>query len=156
MGIITVSDSRAAAMKEGQDEDISGKIVQEKLEEAGFLSNRVIVSDEIKEIEEKVDEFVSDSEINMIITTGGTGLTSRDKTVNVVREFFDKELPGFGETLRRLGYEKVGLPGVLTRTTAGLSDQKPIVCLPGTPNAVEIGMDLLVSDLEYLVKQAQK
>lgn len=156
VGVITVSDTRSAAMKEGRDEDKSGKIIQNKLEEYGFSSDRDVLPDEKEEIEEKVEELLSNSKIDLIITTGGTGITMRDRTVEAIRPFFDRELPGFGESLRRLGYEEVGGPGILTRATAGLADQKPIFCLPGAPNAVEIGMDLILPDLAHIVKHARE
>lgn len=156
VGVITVSDSRAAAMEEGRDEDESGKIIQRKLEEAGFSSDRSVLPDEWDVLEGKLGELISDPGVDAVITTGGTGITSRDKTVDVARTFFDKELPGFGESLRRLGYEKVGGPGILTRATAGLAAQKPIFCLPGAPNAVEVGMDLILPDLAHVVKHARE
>lgn len=156
VGVLTISDSRSAAMEEGKDEDESGKIIQRRLEEEGYTSDRSILPDEDEEIEEKLESLVSDPEYDAVITTGGTGITSRDRTVEVARGFFDKELPGFGESLRRLGYEKVGVAGIITRATAGISNQKPIFCLPGAPNAVEVGMDLILPDLAHLVKHARE
>lgn len=156
IAVITVSDTRSAAMKEGRDEDESGKIIQERLEEAGFTSDRDIIPDEADELVEKLEGVLYDSEVDMIITTGGTGIAKRDITVDVVREFFDKELPGFGESLRRRGFEMVGFPGLLTRATLGVSNQKPIFCLPGAPNSVRVGMDLIIPDLAHIVKHARE
>ncbi|KXB07821.1 hypothetical protein AKJ55_01865 [candidate division MSBL1 archaeon SCGC-AAA382M17] len=156
VGVITVSDTRAAAWEEERDEDESGKIIQRELEKAGYSSNRTIIPDEEDQIEEKLEELISDSEIDAIITTGGTGIASRDKTVEVVRTFLDKELPGVGEALRRLGYERVGGPALLTRATAGVANQKPLFCFPGAPNSVEVGMDLILPDLAHVVKHARE
>lgn len=156
VGVLTVSDTRAAAWKEGRDEDKSGRIIQDKLDEAGFTSERTIVPDEEEEISESVEGFISDSEVDVIVTTGGTGITFRDITVDVIRPLFEIELPGFGESLRRLGYEKVGGPGILTRATAGLIERKPVFCLPGAPNAVDVGMDLILPDLAHIVKHARE
>lgn len=156
IGIVTISDSRSAAQQQGRDEDESGKIIEQKLKGAGFFSNRTIIPDEEDKIEERVKNLISDPDVDAVITTGGTGITSRDKTVDVIRKIFDKEIPGFGESLRRLGYEKVGVPGILTRTTAGLADKKPIFCLPGAPNATEVGMDLILSDLKQIIKHAHR
>lgn len=156
VGVVTVSDTRAAAMEEGRDEDKSGKIIQDRLEEAGFTSDRTIIPDEKEDIERKLEYLISDPEVDAIITTGGTGIAARDITVDVAREYFDKELPGFGETMRRKGYEMVGGPGFMSRTTLGVSNKKPIFCLPGTPNAVEVGMDLIVPDLAHIVKHARE
>ncbi len=156
VGVITVSDTRAAAMKEGRDEDKSGKIIQSKLEEVGFTSDRAIVPDEMDEIEERVKGFIENPKVDAVITTGGTGITSRDITVDVIRPLLEIELPGFGESLRRLGYEKVGGPGIITRATAGLIERKPVFCLPGAPNAVDVGMDLILPDLAHIVKHARE
>lgn len=156
VAVITVSDTRSVAMKEGRDEDESGKIIQEKLEEAGFTSDRDIIPDEKDELTEKLDGLLSDPEVDAIITTGGTGIAKRDITVDIAREFFEKELPGFGESLRRRGFEMVGVPGLLTRATLGVSNQKPILCLPGAPNSVKVGMDLIITDLPHIVKHARE
>lgn len=154
--VITASDSRAEAMREeGIDKDESGKIVQEKLKEADISSNRTIIPDEEEEIREKMKEFISDSNVDAIITTGGTGVTSRDITVDIAQDFFEEEFSGFGELLRRRGYEEAGLLGVFTRTTAGMANQKPIFCLPGAPSSVEIAMDFIVPDIERVIEHAK-
>ncbi|MBS3815266.1 MAG: MogA/MoaB family molybdenum cofactor biosynthesis protein, partial [Hadesarchaea archaeon] len=133
-----------------------GAKIQEKLEEKNHSSERIIIPDEEDEIEEELMEFINNPEIDAVITTGGTGIAKRDKTIEVVRELFEKELPGFGEILRRIGYEKVGGPAMLTRATAGIIDDKPVFCLPGAPNSVEIAMDLILPDLGHLVKHASE
>lgn len=150
-GVLTVSDSRAELMKRGRDEDQSGKIIQRKLREVGITSTRTILPDEKAEIREGLRELLDDPEVDLVITTGGTGITSRDITVDVAREFFDREIPGFGELLRRRGYEEVGFAGILTRTTLGLAEQKPVFCLPGSPNSVSIAMDIIIPQLSSLV-----
>ncbi len=155
VGVLTVSDTRAALIEEGRDEDVSGKTIQRKLKDAGFSSVRTIVPDEEDMIREELERFISDSKIDAIVTTGGTGLSSRDRTVVVAREFFDREYQGFGELLRRRGYEEAGLLGVFTHATAGLVNQKPVFCLPGVPNSVEIGMDILVEDLREILEHAR-
>lgn len=156
VAVITVSDSRAAAMREGRDEDISGRIVERELQKAGHSSTRVVIPDDEGQIEKELRESISDPKIDAVITTGGTGITSRDRTVDVVRPLFEMDLPGFGEILRRMGYEKVGGPGILTRATAGLIERKPVFCLPGAPNAVEVAMELIIPDLGHLVKHARE
>lgn len=153
--VLTVSDT----LSEGEvdlGEDKSGSIIQRRLEKVGFTSSRAIVPDEEEKIRKELERFVADSEIDAMITTGGTGITSRDKTVDVVREFLDKELSGFGELLRLKSQEDIGEAVILTRATGGLIDQKPIFCLPGSPNSVEIGMDLILPDLAHVVKHARE
>ena len=156
VGVLTVSDTRAELMEEeGRDEDVSGKLIQKKLKEVGISSVRTIIPDDEERIRGELERMISDDRLDSIITTGGTGLSSRDRTVVVAREFFDREFGGFGELLRRRGYEEVGLLGVFTHATAGLADQKPIFCLPGVPNSVEIGMDVLAEDLPEVIEHAR-
>ncbi|KXA94245.1 hypothetical protein AKJ65_04970 [candidate division MSBL1 archaeon SCGC-AAA259E19] len=154
--VVTVSDTRAKALKEGQDIDESGKIIQRRLEESGFSSDRTVLPDEEGEITEKIEELIDNSDVDALITTGGTGLASRDKTVDAIRPLFEREILGFGEILRRKGYEQVGAPALTSRTTAGIAGKKPIFCLPGPPNAVKVGMDLILQDLPDIVRRAKK
>ncbi|MDI6819903.1 MAG: MogA/MoaB family molybdenum cofactor biosynthesis protein [Candidatus Hodarchaeaceae archaeon] len=156
IAVLTVSDSRAAAMQEGKDEDVSGKLIERRLKEAGHAPTRLILPDEADEIRAAVERFSSDPEIDAIITTGGTGITARDVTIETICPLLEKELPGFGELLRRTGYEKVGGPAILTRATAGVIKRKPIFCLPGAPNAVEVAMELILPELGHIVKHARE
>lgn len=156
VGVITVSDSRSLAMEEGRDEDKSGQIIEEKVVEAGHTSERVIIPDEKDDLRERLEDWLNDPAIDAIVTTGGTGIAERDITVDVARDFFDKELSGFGETLRRKGLELVGIPGIITRATLGITHKKPVFCLPGAPNSVEVGMDLILQDLPHIVKHARE
>lgn len=156
VGVITTSDSRSVKAENGEDTDLSGKLIQEKLREEGHSSKRVLIPDDEYKIKKEIMNFINNIEFDAVITTGGTGITSRDKTVDVARPLFDIELLGFGETLRRIGYECVGGPGFMTRATAGLIDKKPVFCLPGAPNAVEIAMDLILPDLGHIIKHARE
>jgi molybdenum cofactor biosynthesis protein B len=103
-----------------------------------------------------VKGFVADDRIDAIIITGGTGIARRDVTIETVAPLYEKELPGFGEVLRRVGYDMVGTPALLTRASAGIIKRKPVFCLPGAPNAVEIGMDLILPELGHVVKHARE
>ena len=156
VGVITVSDSRSAAMEEGEDKDESGRLIQERLEDADYSSERVIIPDEEEDLSHLLEDWLEDPEIDAIVTTGGTGIAERDITVDVAKEYFDKELPGFGETLRRTGFESIGVPGIITRATLGIADDKPVFCLPGAPNSVKVGMDLILTDLGHIVKHARE
>jgi len=156
VAVLTISDSRAAAMQKGRDEDVSGRIIERRLQKAGHDSTRIIVPDEVRQIRAAVKKFISNKKIDAVITVGGTGITKRDVTIETLCPLFQKELPGFGEILRHLGYQKVGGPAILTRTTAGLIERKPVFCLPGAPNAVEVAMDLILPELGHLVKHARE
>lgn len=155
VGILTLSNSKAAAMKEGRDEDISGKIIEKKLGEKGYSSKRNVLPDQKREITEKLEEMISDPEIDAIITTGGTGVTSNDITVDTVQNFLDQDIPGFGETFRRAGYERIGSPAILSRSIAGIIRKKPIFSLPGSPEGVELGMKIVLEMLPPLIEQLE-
>ncbi len=150
-----VSDTRSAAMAKGHDEDISGKIIVQKAHEAGHEALRAIVPDEKAKIRRVVKQFVADSKIDAVILTGGTGVAKRDVTIETIQPLYDKDLPGFGEILRRVGYDMVGTPALLTRASAGIIEQKPVFCLPGAPNAVDTGMNFILPELGHVVKHAR-
>lgn len=156
VAVLVVSDTRALAMREGRDEDVSGKLVERRLRAAGHATVRLIVPDDTKQIRAAVKRFIVDPQIDAVISTGGTGVTARDVTIEVLQPLFDKELPGFGEILRRIGYEKVGGAALLTRAIAGLIGRKPVFCLPGAPNAVEVAMELILPELGHIIKHARE
>lgn len=154
--VLTLSTSKAAAIEEGRDEDISGKIIEKELEKRGYSSNRTILPDEENMIIEKIKEMLSDPKIDAIVTTGGTGVTSRDITVDVMRSFFVKEISGYGEFLRQIGYKDVGAAALLSRMTAGVANRKPIFCLPGSPEAVKLYIRAILPDLPNVIKQCRE
>ena len=156
IAVLVVSDSRAAAMHEGRDEDITGKIIEQKAREAGHEATRLIVPDDAREIKKAVQGFIADRKIDVVITAGGTGLARRDVTIETLSPLFGKELPGFGEILRRKGYEMVGTAALLTLATAGIIERKPVFCLPGAPNAAEVAMGLILPELGHVIKHARE
>jgi molybdenum cofactor biosynthesis protein B len=156
IAVLVVSDTRAAAAREGRDEDISGKLFEQRAHEFGHTTTRLIVPDEAAEIIKAVKKFIANKKIDAVVTTGGTGVASRDVTIESLQPMFEKELPGFGEILRRMGYEKVGTPALLTRTSAGIIERKPVFCLPGAPNAVEVAAGLILPELGRILKYARE
>ncbi len=155
VAVLVISDARAKAMREGRDEDVSGKLIEQKLKAAGHTTTRLIVPDEAEQIKAAVKKFIANPNVDAVIAAGGTGITARDVTIETLGQMFEKELPGFGEILRRIGYEKVGGAALLTRATAGLVKRKPIFCLPGAPNAVEAAMELILPELGHVVKHSR-
>lgn len=156
IGVLVISDSRWKAAREGRDEDLSGKIVERMASKAGHTTLRKIVPDDPGEIRREMKRFLADRGVDAVIATGGTGIASRDVTIETVAPMFEKDLPGFGEILRRIGYERVGTPALLTRTAAGVVRGKPVFCLPGAPNAVEIACELIIPELAHIVKHARE
>ncbi len=156
IAVLVVSDTRAAAMYKGRDEDVTGKLIEQSARDAGHETTRSIVPDEAGEIKKAVQRFIADKKIDVVITTGGTGIARRDVTIETLSPLFEKELPGFGEILRRKGYEKVGTAALLTLATAGIIERKPVFCLPGAPNAAEVAMGLILPELGHIIKHARE
>ncbi len=156
IAVLVVSDTRAAAIRKGRDEDVTGKLIEQSAREAGHETTRSIVPDDSRKIKKAVQEFIADKKIDVVITTGGTGITKRDVTIKTLSPLFEKELPGFGEILRRIGYEKVGTAALLTLSTAGLIRRKLVFCLPGAPNAAEVAMKIILPELGHIIKHARE
>lgn len=145
--VLTASDSRTP------DLDSGGDLIVERLEAAGHrVLRRELVPDEPREIGRAIAEWMRDEQVQVIITTGGTGLSRRDSTVEVVERFLDKRVDGFGELFRMLSWEEVGSAAMLSRATAGLAHDTLIFTLPGSRAAVELAMDrLIVPELPHLL-----
>ncbi|NJD99547.1 MogA/MoaB family molybdenum cofactor biosynthesis protein [Thermococcus sp. LS1] len=153
---ITVSDTASR----GEKEDASGKFLVEALKESGNENvHYTIVPDEKLAIIKAVIESIEKG-ADVIVTTGGTGITSRDVTIESIRTLFDKELVGFGEVFRLRSYEEIGTAVVLTRATAGIirSDGRAIVvfCLPGSLNAVKTGVEIIKREAYHVLKHARE
>lgn len=137
--VVTVSDTRTA------ETDSSGRLIRERLKAAGHsVLNYAIVSDELAEIRKLLEEAREDKEVQVVILSGGTGVSSRDTTYEAVIALFDKEIRGFGELFRYLSYEQVGPFAMLSRATAGLMERKLIFSLPGSLDAVRLAMERLI------------
>lgn len=152
VAVVTVSSSRSLSDDEG------GDAIAEILEGAGHeVVVRELVNDDFDGIQSTVYNLVSRGDADIVVTTGGTGVTPDDVTAEAVSELFDKGLPGFGELFRRLSYDEVGTKVVGTRATAGIIDGVPVFCLPGSTNAVELGTaEIIVPEAGHLVGLAQR
>jgi len=145
IAILTISDTRK------EDEDKSGKILVSRLETAGHkLCDKKIIPDNIYEIRAVISNWCIDESIQVIITTGGTGVTGRDGTPEAVDVLLDKEIEGFGETFRALSFEQIGTSTMQSRAIAGVINGTYIFCLPGSSNACSTAWDELIShQLDY-------
>tara|TARA_R110002072_G_scaffold268686_2_gene427735 strand:+ start:3528 stop:4076 length:549 start_codon:yes stop_codon:yes gene_type:complete len=145
IAVLTVSDSRGLA------EDRSGQTLIERLETAGhILGDRKIVRDELTEIQRVIKGWLIDPDIDVIISTGGTGVTGRDVTPEAFAGLFEKEIPGFGELFRMLSYQKIGTSTIQSRATAGVAKGTYLFALPGSTGAVKDAWDdILVHQLDY-------
>ncbi|MHA1745638.1 MAG: MogA/MoaB family molybdenum cofactor biosynthesis protein [Promethearchaeota archaeon] len=106
--------------------------------------------DEINDLQAVIRQNLT-QKINLLITIGGTGIAKRDITIEAIRPLLDKELPGFGELFRAKTYQEVGSVSMMTRTLAGISQHSLIVCLPGSPNAVKLGLKLITQEIEHIL-----
>jgi len=145
IAILTVSDTRKLA------DDRSGDILQNKLLEAGHrLADRAIVTDDPDKIQAQVKSWSNDPDIDIVITTGGTGFTGRDVTPEAVQPLFDKKMDGFSTLFHQISFEKIGTSTIQSRAIAGLVGTTFVFCLPGSPGACKDAWDgILLAQLDY-------
>ena len=130
IAILTISDSRS------EDNDKSGKILYDLINESGHhVSDKSIVKDDIYAIRSVMSTWIENNEIDVIVSTGGTGVTGRDGTPEAAEVLFDKKIEGFGEIFRYISFKKIKTSTIQSRATAGVANSTYIFCLPGSPSA---------------------
>jgi molybdopterin adenylyltransferase len=140
IAILTVSDTRNEAT------DKSGASLVERLRAAGHaLAAKAIVRDDIYAIRAIVSGWIADPNVEVVVTTGGTGITGRDGTPEAIAVLLDKEIDGFGELFRTISYEEIGPSSLQSRCLAGVANATYIFCLPGSSNACATGWDKLIA-----------
>jgi len=140
ISVLVVSDTRTTKT------DTSGKILVERLTKAGhLLAEKCIVPDDIYQIRLILSQWIVDSEVEIIITSGGTGLTGRDGTPEAASALFDKEIEGFGELFRSVSYQEIATSSIQSRVTAGVANGTYIFCLPGSSGACRTGWDRILA-----------
>ena len=139
--VMTVSDTR------NEDTDSSGKALAEGLQAAGHqLAAKIILPDNLYQIRAQVAVWTAEPEMDVVLITGGTGVTGRDVTPEAVSVLFDKEIPGFGELFRMLSYEEIRTSTIQSRAIAGVSNGTLIFCLPGSTGACRTAWDRVLKD----------
>jgi molybdenum cofactor biosynthesis protein B len=148
--VLTISDTRKP------ETDVSGRTIVELLEGAGHVvAKRQILRDEPKDVHEAVLGQVGG--VDAIVTTGGTGISSRDSTYEAITGLFEKRVDGFGELFRALSYEEIGSAAMLSRACAGISRGTVIFLLPGAENAVRLAMTkLILPELGHVVRELRR
>lgn len=140
IALLTVSDSRSLA------EDRSGDALQQRLEAAGHqLVERALVPDNRYQIRTVISRWIADASVQVVISSGGTGLTGRDGTPEAVSPLLDKTMEGFGELFRALSFETIGTSSLQSRCLAGVANGTVVFVLPGSLDAVETAWDRLIS-----------
>ena len=141
IAILTVSDTRTQA------DDKSGDTLVGRLSEAGhFLADRAIVKDDIAAITGKLKTWIDDPLVDVVIATGGTGVTGRDVTPEAFAQVYEKEIAGFGELFRMISYKLIGTSTIQSRATAGVAGGTYLFALPGSPGACRDGWDHILKD----------
>lgn len=150
--VLTVSDTRTEA------NDTGGQAIRDLLEMSGHtITGHAIVRDDADTVTNTVGGWLNDVATQVIITTGGTGITSRDGTFEAIDRLLDKRLTGFGELFRMLSYEQIGAAAMMSRATAGRARDKAIFVLPGSPDAVRLAMTkLILPELGHVVQQLRR
>ena len=157
--VFICSTSRYEAMQKGESStDLSGDIIESLLKVAGHnVLFRRVVSDDKVMIEHAVKSVLDNAGVEAAIFCGGTGITHTDVTIETVTPFFEKTLPGFGEFFRRISFDKNGSSAVLSRAVAGVAVGKPLFCIPGSPDAAQVAVELLISpEAGHIVKHARE
>lgn len=139
VAVLTVSDTRTTA------NDTSGDLIQERLQDAGHrLAARRIVRDDLHLVREQLTAWVRDVSVDIIIATGGTGLTRRDITPEAAAPLLTKPIPGFGELFRSLSYAEIGASTIQSRAEAGIAEGTVLFLLPGSPNACRLALEKII------------
>ncbi len=156
VAVLTISDTRTP------ETDTGGDTAEEIMRDAGHeVVERDIVRDEASIIRTRLVDLLARPDVDAIITTGGTGISARDTTYEVVDRMLEKRLDGFGEIFRMLSYEEIGAAAMLSRAVAGAvttaAGAKFVACLPGSTNAVRLAMEkLLVPEISHVVFELRK
>jgi molybdenum cofactor biosynthesis protein B len=150
--VLTVSDTKTP------DTDTSGTLIRELLAAGGHrVAGSAIVRDEPGDVQRVVRDAAADPAVQVVLVTGGTGITSRDSTFEAIEALLDKRLPGFGELFRMLSYQEVGGAAMLSRAQLGIHRRKIVASLPGSPNACRLALEkLLLPELGHLVREVSR
>jgi molybdenum cofactor biosynthesis protein B len=137
--LIVTSDTRT------EREDETGRIAVGLIEGDGHtVASHTLMPNNEEKIRAEVERFLYDDSVQVIVTSGGTGIGAKDKTVAAIAPLLEKEMPGFGELFRRISYDEVGGAAIMSRATAGVANGKLIFCLPGSRNAVKVALTKII------------
>lgn len=150
--VVTVSDTRTP------ETDKSGQIIQQLLTDAHHVVGAyTIIPDEPEQIRQQIELMLQNVKLDTVIFNGGTGIAPRDTTYDAIEKLLEKTLPGFGELFRFLSYQEIGSRAIASRAVAGVYQNLLIFSLPGSSNAVRLGMEkIILPELTHLVSQLHK
>ena len=149
--VLTISDTRT------EQDDESGRLIRQKLGENGHrVMSYCILKNEADSIKKKIYELLRE-ELQVIIATGGTGVSHRDITVETIYPILEKRLDGFGELFRFLTYHEIGTGSIMSRAIAGVAGGKVIICLPGSMGAVGLAVEkIILPEIGHMVREATR
>jgi molybdenum cofactor biosynthesis protein B len=150
--VLIISDSR------DEKTDESGKLLVDGIKSVGHtVSSCNFLKNDAVAIQLKLNELLADSSLQVIITSGGTGLSHLDLTVEAVTPLLQKKMDGFGELFRHLTYQEIGTGSILSRAVAGISQGKVVICLPGSVKAVKLALEkIILSEIGHMVREAAR
>ena len=151
-GLLTVSDTRDSG------DDLSGRVMRELVAAAGHrVHQTAIVPDDPTAVRDQVLAWALDPSCDVVVSSGGTGLSARDHTVEAVAALFDVNIDGFGELFRLLSFEEIGSAAMLSRAAAGVLRGTPVFLLPGSPNAVTLALTrLVIPEIAHVVSELRR
>ncbi len=150
--VLVTSDSRT------EETDESGKLIKQRLVDGGHqVVYYTILKNDAQAIKNKITDLTKQNEVQVIITSGGTGLSHKDVTVDTIQPMLEKKLDGFGELFRNLTYQELGTASIMSRAIAGVINGKVIMCFPGSLGAATLAMDkIILSEIGHLVREATR
>lgn len=154
---MTVSTSRFKARRAGREaDDESGDLAEEAIRgSGGEVVGRELVPDDAARIRRVLAGALKRRDLDAVVTTGGTGISTTDVTIETARPLFEKEIEGFGEVFRWASYQRVGAAAALSRATAGVARGKLLVCVPGSPDAVRTALGLFLQEVPHVLHLAR-
>lgn len=150
--VVTLSDTRTREI------DTSGQLIQKLLTDGGHrIAAYHLIKDDPEVLESLLLELASNSDVDALLTNGGTGIARRDQTIEMIERMIDQPLPGFGELFRMLSWQQIGAGAMLSRAVAGVTRGKPIFAMPGSSKAVELAMtQLILPQLRHILHELRK
>jgi molybdenum cofactor biosynthesis protein B len=150
--VVTLSDTRT------RETDTSGQLIQKLLTDGGHrIAAYHLIKDDPEVLESLLLELASNSDVDALLTNGGTGIARRDQTIEMIERMIDQPLPGFGELFRMLSWQQIGAGAMLSRAVAGITRGKPIFAMPGSSKAVELAMtQLILPQLRHILHELRK
>ena len=150
--VVVISDSRT------EQNDESGKLIMQLLKSNGHkVLSYCILKNDADSIRKKIDELLNEKSLQVIINSGGTGISHRDITIEAISPTLEKKIDGFGELFRFLTYQQIGTASIMSRAMAGIVKGKVIICLPGSVKAVNLAVEsIILPEIGHLVREATR